>query len=162
MQAAGLRYTVSLKFMKLSWQLNWNGWFLQNYARSFNNILTPSTAKPLPSSASMLQSLPHPPQKPKEEYNSAAFGRADVMYSLRVTWPPIWRLVLYQFLQLLLLLFFLYSLSQREWIIMIILLLAACCCCCCWVLLCLKFRFLVGPESSSSQADVSWNKSQAP
>jgi hypothetical protein len=45
---------------------------------------------------------------------------------------------------------------------MIILLLAACCCCCCWVLLCLKFRFLVGPESSSSQADVSWNKSQAP
>jgi hypothetical protein len=56
---------------------------LQNYARSFNNILTPSTAKPLPSSASMLQSLPHPPQKPKEEYNSAAFGRADVMCSLQ-------------------------------------------------------------------------------
>jgi hypothetical protein len=37
---------------------------LQNYARSFNNILTPSTAKPLPSSPSMLQSLPpHPSQK---------------------------------------------------------------------------------------------------
>ncbi len=39
---------------------------------------------------------------------------------------------------------------------MIILLLAAASCCCCPVLLCLKFRFLVGPESSSSsQADVS-------
>ncbi len=54
---------------------------LQNYARSFNNILTPSTAKPLPSSASTLQSPP-PPQ-PKEEYNSAAFGRAVVMCSLQ-------------------------------------------------------------------------------
>jgi hypothetical protein len=57
------------------------GGFCKIMQEVFNTILPPSRAKPLPSSASMLQSPP-PPQA-KEEYNSAAFGRADVMCSLQ-------------------------------------------------------------------------------
>jgi hypothetical protein len=86
---------------------------LQNYARSYNNILTPSTAKPLPSSASMLQSPPHP--QPKEEYNSAACGRADVMYSLQSHMATNLETSLVSVsAAVVVVIVFLYSLSQRE------------------------------------------------
>lgn len=123
---------------------------LQNYARSFNNILTPSTAKPLPSSASTLQSPP-PPQ-PKEEYNSAAFGRADVMCSLQSHMATNLEtsLVSVSAAVVVVVVFSLFFESEGMNYHANI----AACCCCCPVLLCSKFRFLVGPESSS-QADVS-------
>jgi hypothetical protein len=104
----------------------------------------------------MLQSLPPPPPKPKEEYNSAAFGRADVMCSLRVTWPPIWRLVLYQFsaavVVVVVVVVSLFFESERGMnyhdniaaccrLLLLLLLLPS------GAVLCSKFRFLVGPES---------------
>jgi len=59
----------------------------------------------------MLQSPPHP--QPKEEYNSAAFGRADVMYSLQSHMATNLETSLVSVAAAVVVVF-LYSLSQRE------------------------------------------------
>jgi hypothetical protein len=146
MQAAELRYTIGLKIYEtfMATELKWL--VLQKYARSFNNILTPSTAKT--SSIISFNASIAPPPQPKEEYNSAAFGRANVKCSLQshmatnleTSLVSVSAAVVVVVVMVVFSLFFeSEGMNYHENI-------AACCCLVVVVLLlCLKFRFLVGP-----------------